>query len=323
MSIRTVFLLVLAVGFAAATAMYARTWAIAQRSTVQSAPLITESEPDPQPLVLVASRDTPVGAFMGEDLLIWQPWPEDGINDSYIVRKPGADADKEETTPFTGAVVRHALTKGQPITEALLVHPGERGFLAAVLMPGNRAISVPINNTTGISGFVFPGDRVDLLLTLRLQGEDEEGQGQTRHAGLTLLDEVRVLAIDQAVVNEDGGAMLAKTATLEVSPTQAEKVALALRMGTLSLSLRSLRTPEETLTETTGAPQLTNVAALSSPKQKPLKTARARNFTLDVEVFSVNGRDTTLSNRRRAKTKGDASRIVTVLRGSKSEDATY
>jgi len=101
-----------------------------------------------------------------------------------------------------------------------------------------RAISVPINATTGISGFVFPGDRIDLLLTHSIRGD--KATDAVRRASETVLSDIRVLAVDQRTDDAEGKAALAKTATLEVTPTQAEIIAVANEMGRLSLSLRSL-----------------------------------------------------------------------------------
>ena len=216
------------------------------------------------------------------------------------------------------------LAKGQPVTQNMLVHPGERGFLAAVLTPGNRAVSVPVNKTTGISGFVFPGDRVDLVLSLRLKGEDEEGKGQTRYASLTLLEGVRVLAIDQAVDNAEGDAMPAKTATLEVTPLQAEKIALSLQMGSLSLSLTSLQKKEQKQIVGNGTERLQTVSLRddAKPIDAPNADTRGRNFTLDIEVFTVNGKDMTLKFPQRSKRRAGRE-SVTVLRGSESAKAKF
>lgn len=138
---------------------------------------------------------------------------------------------------FVGAVVRANVMPGEPITDGRIVRPGDRGFLAAVLQPGTRAISVPINATTGISGFVFPGDKVDLLLTHSIK---QPNSAAVRRATETVLSDIRVLAVDQRTDDIEGKPVVAKTATLEVTPKQAEVIAVASEMGRLSLSLRSL-----------------------------------------------------------------------------------
>ncbi|MEQ9349769.1 MAG: Flp pilus assembly protein CpaB, partial [Alphaproteobacteria bacterium] len=155
-------------------------------------------------------------------------------SDTYVVQSDDAGEI------FVGAVVRSGIAEGEPITTGRVVRPGDRGFLAAVLQPGHRAISVAVNATSGISGFVFPGDRVDLILTHAVQYEDRP----PRHAAETIMSDVRVLAIDQSTDDQEGEPTLAKTATLEVTPRQAEVIGVASELGHLSLSLRSMATAE-------------------------------------------------------------------------------
>jgi pilus assembly protein CpaB len=124
------------------------------------------------------------------------------------------------------------------------VAPGDRGFLAAVLKPGMRAVSVSVTATSGISGFVFPGDRVDLLLTHVVPQAPQQGGGPAavfdRRAAVTMMRGIRVLAIDQKTESKAGEAAVAHTATLEVTAKESEIIALAAEMGKLSLSLHRL-----------------------------------------------------------------------------------
>ncbi len=236
MKLRAILLLLFAVGAAGLTAMVAQTWLAAQRAAITSdAPAQNVVEAVPATEVLVATKDLAVGTFIRADDLRWQPWPEAAVTEEYTVKGKGKEDD------FEGAVVRSRLVAGEPVTRSRVVQPGERGFLAAVLEPGTRAVSVPIDATSGIAGFVFPGDSVDVLLTFRTSVKDvENNESETRFFSETLLEGVRVLAIDQQVDNETGTAKVAKTATLEVTPKEAERIAIALQIGSLSLSLRSL-----------------------------------------------------------------------------------
>ena len=150
-----------------------------------------------------------------------------------------------------------------------MVRPGERGFLAAVLTPGMRAVTVPVTATSGIAGFVFPGDRVDLILAHDFQ----TGTGENRvinRASETLLTDVRVLAVDQKTASKDGAAALAKTATLEVEPRQAEMIAVSVKLGDLSLSLRSLRRED--------------VAAGGAADDQDRPAQRGKTYTRDSDV---------------------------------------
>ena len=135
------------------------------------------------------------------------------------------------------------------ITDAQVVKPGERGFLAAVLKPGERAVSVSVNATTGISGFVFPGDRVDVILTHAIQESDKGGNENDRvmrHAAETILTNIRVIAVDQTINDQTSEPAVAKNVTLEVTPKQAEMMAVAVELGRIQLSRRSLAKEDQT-----------------------------------------------------------------------------
>jgi pilus assembly protein CpaB len=196
--------------------------------------------------VLVASASLGVGQFVHVERLSWRDWPADAVVAAHVTSEEAEKAD------FAGAVVRTAMAPGDPFSPGKIVQPGERGFLAAVLKPGMRAAAVPVNAVSGASGLIFPGDRVDLIL---VQEIDEEGAGAARRmAGETVLRDLRVLAVDQRLSDPapgvDGELPMARTVTLEVTPRQAERVALARDMGSLALSLRSLAVPEEEAAET-------------------------------------------------------------------------
>ena len=133
-----------------------------------------------------------------------------------------------------GSVAREPFVAGEPIITTKIVKPGERGFLAAVLHRGMRAVSVPVDATADVSGFVLPGDRVDLLVTLPLP-QDGAGAGGTPHkAAETVLRNLRVIAVDQQPDNK-GQPVLARTVTFEVTPKESEIVAVAGDIGKLSL----------------------------------------------------------------------------------------
>jgi pilus assembly protein CpaB len=186
--------------------------------------------------VLVAATDLPTGAFVQPDSVRWQEWPDVPTPDSYVVQGAGAEAD------LAGAVLRRPLSAGEPISTGILVKPGDRGFLAAVLEPGLRAVSVPIDEASGNAGLIFPGDRVDLILTQTL-GTQGDPSG-ARRVSETILEDVRVIAMGRRLRSEGGEEAAAgsqiRTATLETSPAGAEQVALVTELGKLSLSLRSL-----------------------------------------------------------------------------------
>jgi pilus assembly protein CpaB len=244
MNLRTVVLLTVALAVAGLTALLVNGWLAGHKGAVEAkAPAAPAVAAPPPPEILVAKKAMPAGTFVKPDELEWRPWPQEGLTEAYLVKGKASEKD------LAGAVVRTHLYAGEPITTSRVVHPGEQGFLAAVLDPGKRAVSIPVDGTSGVAGFVFPGDFVDIILTVKrtVSAEGSEGS-ETRQFSETLLTDVRVLAIDQMLDNDSGAAKVGKTATLEVSPKQAERVALGLDMGTLSLSLRSLGRQEADLT---------------------------------------------------------------------------
>jgi pilus assembly protein CpaB len=274
---RRIIVLLIAVIAAGGTAMYARSWIEGQQTTVVAAPAPKEDIHE----VLVADSDLPAGLFVKPQHLRWQRWPTDDVPDTYVLR------GKRTDTEMVGAVVRSYIAAGEPITDGAVVKPGDRGFLAAVLNPGMRAVSVPINATSSNAGLIFPGDRVDLILTQSLTSGD--AGGETRRVSETVLKNLRIIAMgaDLSDNAEPGKANeRAKTATFEVTPQQAESVALLTELGKLSLSLRSLASDQE--------------AEIPNP-------TRADSLTWDKDVSHV------------LKTGRVSSRLL-VLRGSNTED---
>lgn len=212
--------------------------AFAARSMFAGAgsPQAEAAPPAPKgPKVLVAQRGLPAGTIITADAISFQMWPEELVQDAYFI---DGESDVQQ---LLGTVVRHPVTAGEPVTQGSLVKPGDRGFLAAALGPGLRAVTVPVSAKTGVAGFVFPGDRVDMVLTQTVKGENG---GEGMKASETILRNIRVLATDQSTTQEtqDGKTVVRafRTVTLEVTPRIAEKVAVAQTLGTLSLSLRSI-----------------------------------------------------------------------------------
>jgi pilus assembly protein CpaB len=237
MRARTLILLVVALVLAGGTTMMARVWLASQRAVKQAAAPI--AVPTPAKSVLIARSPIERGQILKPGDFAWEQWPENGIDKNYILlgtRTP-------ET--YSGWVAKQPIAAGEPVTEAEIISPGNRGFLAAVLHPGMRAVSVPVNVTSGISGFVVPGDMVDLIDTYSVQdrpvpGQQTSGPLLDHKISETVLRDIRVIAIDQKLDSKPGEATVAKTATFEVTPKQSEIIALANEMGKISLSLRSL-----------------------------------------------------------------------------------
>ena len=148
MSPRNIILVLAAILTAGGTVYFVQNWLSSERAAIE-AMRNRPVEKKKETFVLVAKKGLPAGVFVKPDHLRWQAWPEKNLASEYFVK------DKIDLRVFTGAVVRRGIAAGEPITDGRLVKPGERGFLAAVLTPGMRAISVPVNATTGIAGLVF------------------------------------------------------------------------------------------------------------------------------------------------------------------------
>lgn len=186
--------------------------------------------------ILVAKNDIGMGVALSPNDIQWQSWPASAANPAFIRKSERPDAIKH----YTGAIVRVPMAAGEPVRDNKVIVGNGAGFMAAILPAGMRATSVPISAETGAGGFILPNDRVDVILSHRDQ-EAEKATGHETHVGDTILTDVRVLAIDQAVQEKDGQrVVVGKTATLEVTEPQAELLAAARQIGTLSLTLRSL-----------------------------------------------------------------------------------
>ena len=233
MDAKKIVLLVGALIIAVTTALLARNM-LSSSSTPQATASAMPTEAD-QPHVLVATKALPVGTILDAESFRFQPWPKDLIEQAYYL-KGQADPVK-----LAGSVVRTAISAGQPLTQGGLVKPGDRGFLAAALGAGMRAVTVPVSAQSSVAGFVFPGDRIDLVLTQSVTGG---GDGEPLRVSETILRNIRVLATDQRMdaMGEDGKPVVQtySNVTIEVTPKIAEKIAVAQTVGSLSLSLRSL-----------------------------------------------------------------------------------
>jgi pilus assembly protein CpaB len=264
--VRIGVLVSVALVFAIGLALLARGMASGHNKPV--APPVAAAPPKPTLRVLVAARDLNPGDRLALADFAWQPWPEDNVNKAFIVDvtapKPqavpgGADTTvKIETAAinvakdrahdfmvandggpaarFVDSVVRDPMLKGEPILEAKVVHAGASGILAVQLTPGMRAMSIPLNPESAAGGFILPGDHVDVMQSRQL---DTPGGGK-RFASGTVLKNVKVLAIDQNTGRvQKSAAVVGATATLELTPEQAELIALTKTEGQLTLILRS------------------------------------------------------------------------------------
>jgi pilus assembly protein CpaB len=232
MNVKKVALLVGALVIAVITAVMAK-----NMFAGAGAPQAAAAQVPTGPKVLVARKALPVGTIIDQESLAFQAWPKELIQNAYYLE----GAPEADMTKLIGTVVRNPITAGQPVTQGALVGPNDRGFLAAALGPGMRAVTVPVSGTTGVAGFVFPGDRVDLVLTQEVPGG---GDGPPLKVSETIVRNLRVLATDQRTDSKDEeGKTIVKAfslVTVETTPRLAEKLAVSQSLGTISLSLRSI-----------------------------------------------------------------------------------
>ena len=201
-----------------------------------AAPMPTPVAPPPKPVeaVLVAARDLPFGSVLADGDLRWQPWPESAVPMNAIVRSTQPMSLEE----LKGSVLRTPISASEPIKSDRLARRTGSGFMAAVLPVGMRAVAIDLadQGKTAAGGFILPNDRIDVIRTYH---PDDAPPGVLTSE--TLLANIRVLAIGQSVQEKSNErTVIGGTATLEMTPSQAEKVVLAQRTGQLTLSLRSM-----------------------------------------------------------------------------------
>lgn len=299
MNLRNVLVLLVALVIAGFAAMLARGWLLDQREAMRPKPVAAAPQA-PATYVLVAKASLKPGNFVQPGNLDWVVWPKEGVVKGFVVK-----SEKTKPEDFVGSVARVTITAGEPVIETKFVKPGDRGFMAAVLTPGNRAATVPITATSGNAGFIFPGDRVDLILTAKFGERTDTGEGGRNYAA-TIVEDLRVLAIDQKTENAKGETAIGRTATLEVTPHQAELIALGMQMGQLALSLRPLTedadSPESNRAGT-GESVIVADADTSSSTEQKAKQEKGNSYVVDKDLKFM------LQERK-------SSTGVTVLRGS-------
>jgi pilus assembly protein CpaB len=237
MSIQRVLILLVALGAGVAAAFLALNMSTPRETAPQQPVAAVQPQIDTVE-IMVARADIPIGTPVTDAEVRWAEWPRAGLVAPYIERTDG----EELIDQVTNSIARDAFHLGEPITLAKLVSTNS-GFLSAILPEGMRAVAIEIAADTSAGGFILPNDRVDVIMTRR----SDDGAGNERFITETILHDVRVLAIDQnlsEVARAEGGAeetQLGDTATLELTPQQAEIITVAQQMSDrLTLALRSL-----------------------------------------------------------------------------------
>ncbi len=257
-----------------AVAVFGGAWLYLRPAPVAPAPKAAAPPPKPLPVVLTASRNLAVGSLITANDVVWSPLENGVILSAHMLK------GKTKPDSVVGAVVRRMVHKGMPLTWSSIVRPGQYGFLAAALRPDHRAVTILVNRATSQAGLIYPGDHVDVILTVEVS--DEKTRKTNTFTG-TILEDIRVVAVNRQVessVSASQGTASRKpsrsgasTVTLEVLPSEAERLVLATSKGDISLAMRSLtdgarrdqRTP-------TG---LENLLSLPLTEAKPEETPSA------------------------------------------------
>ncbi len=240
--------------------------------------------PPPRPTVqvLVAKRDLAVGDRIDVPDVVWQAWPADATNPAYIVdgaptvapgqnltgaatrmaaaAKQAVSGPNQSLMSVVGTLVRTSMLAGEPVLKSKLVRAGAAGVMAVTLDAGMRAMAVPLSAESAVGGFILPGDHVDIVISRQLEAASGLAPGASKQVvARVVLNNVRVLAIDQNNSGpEKGAAQVGATATVEVSPEQAEQLVIAKGVGQLTLVLRSYADAAGPATSGAGAPMGAN-----------------------------------------------------------------
>jgi len=218
-------------GFAAVAAIYITQGMVNQKPQMQTREVRIDTTQ-----VLVAAKDIGLGEVVSEHHMEFVAWPLEGVRPGMITQER-ASAKHE----LAGSIARSPIIAGEVITAQKMIKAGQGGVLSAILPQGMRAVSTKIDQRTAVGGLILPNDHVDVILTRNMR----KSSGSDEHVADTLFRNVRVLAIGQQIDTATGDKTAdwsgsSMTASLELTPRQAELLALANSMGVITLSLRSV-----------------------------------------------------------------------------------
>ncbi len=215
------------------------------------------AEKAPSTQVLVAARAIPLGTLLQSSDLVWKTVAPGELHPGNLARGEANEAE------FFGAIACRDFAEGEALIASDILKHNDRRFLAAVLKPGNRAISIAVDATQSASGLILPDNHVDIILTQSLTDTADK----KRAVGETILTNVRVIAVDQALsqsltrsverssavnsLSSPAESKMPRTVTLEVTERQAERIFVAVQMGTLQLSVRPLEMASKTSADDT------------------------------------------------------------------------
>jgi len=326
---RPILLLVFAIAIAAAGGA-----AYLVNGYLQSQRRVTEDPGPALPVfvgqrVMVAKEDISAGASLRPSMVRWQPWSPEDILPSYKVIGEVEGATEREIfnqrngieQAVTGKVLRRSMAAGEPITDTALFDRENASFMAGALNPGMRAIAVGVNATSGAAGFIMPGDYVDVILTHDLRdtlprGMDPTGSdsGVSRYVAETIVESLRVLAVDRTFRDTDAEAQVVKNVTVEATASQAEILNLAKLMGSMTLTLRALSDRQAPV----GLAALLGLGGVNDASRRELISDRRVSPALDMimraaQDRSRNGDNLEAERQRMAELERERNRLLSEL----------
>ena len=228
--------------------------------------------------VVVAGQDIPFGTTIEANKLTTIQWPAEAV-------PPGVYTDYATLTPHNGEEPRRAkraMAQGELVTANKVSDFGEKVTIVQTLAPNARAMAIKVNAETSVGGFVTPGDYVDVMLTANGSGKDLRV--------VTILQNIKVIGVDQQADQQNEKAAVAKTVTVEVTPEQSQKLALAQRAGTLSLTLRNFENNQDKPLDSLRLSDILREVSPdeNQPKKEVIKVRRAAGKAEEVEINGQN-----------------------------------
>jgi pilus assembly protein CpaB len=214
MRANSVIILVIAIVMGGIAAFMARSW------------LLSRTQVSASETIVVAAKSLPFGTPLTDDVVREIPWAAPTLPTGAFSSIQALSKDGRRTTLAS-------IEQGEPILSSRVTGPGQRASLSTMIDPDKRAITIRVDDVRGVAGFILPGDRVDVVLIR----SESDSSGRKDYSDL-LLQDVKVIAVDQISAEQKDRPTVAKAVTLQVTPEQAQKISLATDVGHLSLILR-------------------------------------------------------------------------------------
>jgi pilus assembly protein CpaB len=265
-NVRALVMLLIAAAAGLTAVVFASRWMMSQASSATTK-------------VVVATTDIDLGQRLAPETLKAIDWPTGSV-------PPGSFSDVQK---LDGRVMKESASHGEPILETKLAPVGTLGGLSAVIDPGQRAITVRVNDVIGVAGFALPGNYVDIIVNTQKDANSQPDQKISK----IVLEHILVLAVAQEVGRDETKPKVVDAVTLQVTPEQAEKIDLARSIGTLSLVLRNQVDPKDTDTAGVTRATLLKTPEAPAPSPSPVKVKVVRHEAPRDCIGVIGGTQTT------------------------------